>query len=171
MLSKDKADSLQRSLVVCMEKCNALQGRVQRLIEVKDTLLCQSIMHEAIPPNEELRKFIETPIFVYTKFPRKYTHRYRHLPRNYGSAFSIRHLAFFLWLGVFCPVPEGTRTERMKVELSNEACECSICSETVKRADPIWSCEGCYNIFHLQCIAMCMEASSEYTIEREICCM
>ncbi|XP_060580770.1 NF-X1-type zinc finger protein NFXL1-like [Ruditapes philippinarum] len=29
---------------------------------------------------------------------------------------------------------------------------CLVCIETIKKTDPIWSCEGCYAIFHIQCI-------------------
>ncbi|KAF6208238.1 hypothetical protein GE061_016690 [Apolygus lucorum] len=106
---KDKADNLQRSLVACREKCTDLQGRIRHLIDMKDTLYCQSIF-EVPQSNVEL-------------------------------------------------LPGGTRIERMIMELKTETTECSVCTENVKKQQHIWSCKNCYNIFHLECAAKCMDAT------------
>ncbi|CCW59580.1 unnamed protein product [Phytomonas sp. EM1] len=42
--------------------------------------------------------------------------------------------------------------QKIAGSLLNDVYECTICSETVKRNDSIWSCPCCYSVFHLICI-------------------
>ena len=40
----------------------------------------------------------------------------------------------------------------MTLELVHQKCECLICVSNIRNDSPIWSCDNCYNIFHLGCI-------------------
>ncbi|CAB0002232.1 unnamed protein product [Nesidiocoris tenuis] len=58
-------------------------------------------------------------------------------------------------------VPQASRIERMVLELTMEITECSVCTEMVNKAQSIWSCKNCYNIYHLSCANKCMQATSK----------
>ncbi|BES87499.1 Hypothetical protein NTJ_00304 [Nesidiocoris tenuis] len=108
---KEKATDILGAILACKEKCASLQCRIRQLIDMKDTLLCQSIQ-ECPSSNTEL-------------------------------------------------LPQASRIERMVLELTMEITECSVCTEMVNKAQSIWSCKNCYNIYHLSCANKCMQATSK----------
>lgn len=46
----------------------------------------------------------------------------------------------------------GTTHEYIVNSLQTKANVCLICIESVKKAEPIWNCSGCYTTFHITCI-------------------
>jgi len=46
----------------------------------------------------------------------------------------------------------GTTHEYIVNSLQTKANVCLICIESVKKAEPIWNCSGCYTTFHIMCI-------------------
>lgn len=42
--------------------------------------------------------------------------------------------------------------QEIQDKLTKNAVECMICYDMVRRSAPIWSCSGCFSIFHLTCI-------------------
>eukprot|EP00756_Hemistasia_phaeocysticola_P034292 Hpha_TRINITY_DN16514_c1_g3::TRINITY_DN16514_c1_g3_i1::g.133992::m.133992/K12236/NFX1; transcriptional repressor NF-X1 len=43
--------------------------------------------------------------------------------------------------------------EDIAERLESGAYECMVCTETVRRADQVWSCRTCYALFHLECVS------------------
>lgn len=37
-------------------------------------------------------------------------------------------------------------------QLTTEKYECMVCCEVVRIVAPVWSCQNCYHVFHLNCI-------------------
>ncbi|CAL8398842.1 unnamed protein product [Arctogadus glacialis] len=37
-------------------------------------------------------------------------------------------------------------------QLSQEKYECMVCCDVIRLMSPVWSCHGCYHVFHLNCI-------------------
>ena len=37
-------------------------------------------------------------------------------------------------------------------QLTTEKYECMVCCESVRVTAPVWSCQSCYHVFHLNCI-------------------
>lgn len=37
-------------------------------------------------------------------------------------------------------------------QLSEEKYECMVCCDVVRCMAPVWSCQSCYHVFHLNCI-------------------
>uniref|UniRef100_A0A8C4Z5I2 Nuclear transcription factor, X-box binding 1 n=1 Tax=Gadus morhua TaxID=8049 RepID=A0A8C4Z5I2_GADMO len=38
------------------------------------------------------------------------------------------------------------------LQLSQEKYECMVCCDVIRLMSPVWSCHGCYHVFHLNCI-------------------
>lgn len=51
-------------------------------------------------------------------------------------------------------VPESkeTQTGCLIEQLSEEKYECMVCCDVVRCMAPVWSCQSCYHVFHLNCI-------------------
>ena len=47
---------------------------------------------------------------------------------------------------------KDTQTGSMIEQLTEGMYECTVCCETVRCDSPIWSCQECYNVFHMRCI-------------------
>ncbi|XP_033639927.1 transcriptional repressor NF-X1-like [Asterias rubens] len=47
---------------------------------------------------------------------------------------------------------KDTQTGSMIEQLTEGTYECTVCCETVRCDSPIWSCQECYNVFHMRCI-------------------
>ncbi len=60
------------------------------------------------------------------------------------------------------PLLQQEGVERVKEHLlsaAGEAACCMICLESIRPADPVWSCSsGCYAVMHLPCIQVCQPA-------------
>ena len=44
------------------------------------------------------------------------------------------------------------QSDQLTQELTAETYECMVCYECVRGSHQVWSCEGCYHVFHLKCI-------------------
>lgn len=44
------------------------------------------------------------------------------------------------------------QSDELAQQLLAETYECMVCCDSVREKDQIWSCQGCYHIFHLRCI-------------------
>lgn len=63
---------------------------------------------------------------------------------------------------VVSPFPRGkqnhvlknmeTHTGSLIEQLTTEKYECMVCCELVRVTAPVWSCQSCYHVFHLNCI-------------------
>lgn len=51
-------------------------------------------------------------------------------------------------------VPESkeTQTGCLIEQLSGEKYECMVCCDVIRVMAPVWSCQSCYHVFHLNCI-------------------
>ncbi|XP_033841815.1 transcriptional repressor NF-X1 [Periophthalmus magnuspinnatus] len=51
-------------------------------------------------------------------------------------------------------VPESkeTQTGCLIEQLSEEKYECMVCCDIIRLMAPVWSCQSCYHVFHLNCI-------------------
>ncbi|XP_038626247.1 transcriptional repressor NF-X1 [Tachyglossus aculeatus] len=51
-------------------------------------------------------------------------------------------------------VPENkeTYTGSLIEQLTSEKYECLVCCEVIRMMVPVWSCQSCYHVFHLNCI-------------------
>ncbi|XP_075416143.1 transcriptional repressor NF-X1 isoform X1 [Tenrec ecaudatus] len=45
-----------------------------------------------------------------------------------------------------------THTGSLIEQLTAEKYECMVCCELVRVTAPVWSCQGCYHVFHLSCV-------------------
>lgn len=54
----------------------------------------------------------------------------------FSSSFAVSH---------FC-------TGSLIEQLTTEKYECMVCCEVVRIIAPVWSCQNCYHVFHLNCI-------------------
>lgn len=45
----------------------------------------------------------------------------------------------------------NVQSQIAEVELRGNDFECIICCDNIRRTNPIWYCDSCYNIFHLKC--------------------
>uniref|UniRef100_A0A8C6UGD8 Nuclear transcription factor, X-box binding 1 n=1 Tax=Neogobius melanostomus TaxID=47308 RepID=A0A8C6UGD8_9GOBI len=50
------------------------------------------------------------------------------------------------------PESNETQTGCLIEQLSEEKYECMVCCEIVRAVAPVWSCQSCYHVFHLNCI-------------------
>ncbi|NWU12271.1 NFX1 protein, partial [Cephalopterus ornatus] len=50
------------------------------------------------------------------------------------------------------PKNKETHTGSLIEQLTTEKYECMVCCEVVRIAAPVWSCQNCYHVFHLNCI-------------------
>lgn len=37
-------------------------------------------------------------------------------------------------------------------QLSEEKYECMVCCDIIRHMAPVWSCQSCFHVFHLNCI-------------------
>lgn len=37
-------------------------------------------------------------------------------------------------------------------QLSEEKYECMVCCDVIRLVAPVWSCQSCFHVFHLNCI-------------------
>jgi transcriptional repressor NF-X1 len=44
------------------------------------------------------------------------------------------------------------RAVEMIQALTDEAYECMVCYDFVRRRDPVWACEHCFAVFHSKCV-------------------
>ena len=44
------------------------------------------------------------------------------------------------------------QSDQLAQELTAGTYECMVCCDRVRGRDQVWSCEGCYHVFHLKCI-------------------
>lgn len=44
------------------------------------------------------------------------------------------------------------QSDQLAQQLTAGTYECMVCCECVRGRDQVWSCEGCYHVFHLKCI-------------------
>lgn len=57
--------------------------------------------------------------------------------------------------------------QELQEKLSKGAVECMICYDMIRRFAPIWSCSGCYSIFHLSCIKKWARAPTSTDLSAE----
>ncbi|XP_059705397.1 transcriptional repressor NF-X1 isoform X13 [Haemorhous mexicanus] len=50
------------------------------------------------------------------------------------------------------PKNKETHTGSLIEQLTTEKYECMVCCEVVRIVAPVWSCQNCYHVFHLNCI-------------------
>ncbi|XP_030060668.1 transcriptional repressor NF-X1 isoform X1 [Microcaecilia unicolor] len=50
------------------------------------------------------------------------------------------------------PKNKETHTGSLIEQLTTEKYECMVCCEVVRVIAPVWSCQSCYHVFHLNCI-------------------
>ncbi|XP_044151416.1 transcriptional repressor NF-X1 [Bufo gargarizans] len=50
------------------------------------------------------------------------------------------------------PKSKETHTGSLIEQLTAEKYECMVCCEVVRVMAPVWSCQSCYHVFHLNCI-------------------
>ncbi|XP_036595164.1 transcriptional repressor NF-X1 isoform X1 [Trichosurus vulpecula] len=50
------------------------------------------------------------------------------------------------------PKNKETHTGSLIEQLTTEKYECMVCCEVVRMMAPVWSCQSCYHVFHLNCI-------------------
>ncbi|XP_074549833.1 transcriptional repressor NF-X1 [Halichoeres trimaculatus] len=50
------------------------------------------------------------------------------------------------------PESKETQTGYLIEQLSAEIYECMVCCDIIKVMAPVWSCQSCYHVFHLNCI-------------------
>lgn len=50
------------------------------------------------------------------------------------------------------PESKETQTGCLIEQLSEEKYECMVCCDVIRRMAPVWSCQSCYHVFHLNCI-------------------
>ncbi|KYO26224.1 transcriptional repressor NF-X1 isoform C [Alligator mississippiensis] len=50
------------------------------------------------------------------------------------------------------PKNKETHTGSLIEQLTTEKYECMVCCEVVRIIAPVWSCQNCYHVFHLNCI-------------------
>ncbi|XP_053570563.1 transcriptional repressor NF-X1 [Bombina bombina] len=50
------------------------------------------------------------------------------------------------------PKNKETHTGSLIEQLTEEKYECMVCCEVVRVMAPVWSCQSCYHVFHLNCI-------------------
>lgn len=51
--------------------------------------------------------------------------------------------------------------ETLTDQLTRNAYDCMICVEKVRRTQPIWSCQKCFNVFHLNCLRKWANSSAD----------
>lgn len=52
-----------------------------------------------------------------------------------------------IWLTLKCVL-----TALLIEQLTAGTYECMVCCDTIRGQNAVWSCNGCYHIFHLRCI-------------------
>ncbi|KAI5660308.1 hypothetical protein M9H77_29101 [Catharanthus roseus] len=57
--------------------------------------------------------------------------------------------------------------QEIQDKLTRNAVECMICYDMVRRSAPIWSCSGCFSIFHLSCIKKWARAPTSVDLSAE----
>nr|XP_046227015.1 transcriptional repressor NF-X1 [Scatophagus argus] len=50
------------------------------------------------------------------------------------------------------PESKETQTGCLIEQLSEEKYECMVCCDVIRLMAPVWSCQSCYHVFHLNCI-------------------
>ncbi|XP_052457419.1 transcriptional repressor NF-X1-like isoform X3 [Carassius gibelio] len=50
------------------------------------------------------------------------------------------------------PKSKETQTGCLIEQLTEEKYECMVCCEVIRLIAPVWSCQSCYHVFHLNCI-------------------
>ncbi|XP_052417314.1 transcriptional repressor NF-X1 isoform X7 [Carassius gibelio] len=50
------------------------------------------------------------------------------------------------------PKSKETQTGCLIEQLTEEKYECMVCCEVIRVMAPVWSCQSCYHVFHLNCI-------------------
>uniref|UniRef100_K7FMW8 Transcriptional repressor NF-X1 n=1 Tax=Pelodiscus sinensis TaxID=13735 RepID=K7FMW8_PELSI len=50
------------------------------------------------------------------------------------------------------PRNKETHTGSLIEQLTTEKYECMVCCEVIRTIAPVWSCQNCYHVFHLNCI-------------------
>lgn len=55
---------------------------------------------------------------------------------------------------------EETQRDRLTEQLMKGTYECMVCCDRIKQQHAIWSCESCYNCFHLGCIKKWAKSST-----------
>ncbi|XP_059369674.1 transcriptional repressor NF-X1-like isoform X2 [Carassius carassius] len=50
------------------------------------------------------------------------------------------------------PKSKETQTGCLIEQLTEEKYECMVCCEVIRLMAPVWSCQSCYHVFHLNCI-------------------
>ncbi|XP_069015721.1 transcriptional repressor NF-X1 [Embiotoca jacksoni] len=50
------------------------------------------------------------------------------------------------------PKSKETQTGCLIEQLSEEKYECMVCCDVIRVMAPVWSCQGCFHVFHLNCI-------------------
>ncbi|XP_034562203.1 transcriptional repressor NF-X1 [Notolabrus celidotus] len=50
------------------------------------------------------------------------------------------------------PESKETQTGCLIEQLSEEKYECMVCCDIIRLMAPVWSCQSCYHVFHLNCI-------------------
>ena len=61
------------------------------------------------------------------------------------------------------------QSDQLTQELTAETYECMVCYECVRGGHHVWSCEGCYHVFHLKCIKKWASAPVLLDIDRGVC--
>ncbi|KAG8442538.1 hypothetical protein GDO86_011368 [Hymenochirus boettgeri] len=56
------------------------------------------------------------------------------------------------WKKNEAPKNKETHTGSLIEQLTAEKYECMVCCEVVRVMAPVWSCQSCYHVFHLNCI-------------------
>ncbi|XP_025070859.1 transcriptional repressor NF-X1 isoform X3 [Alligator sinensis] len=77
----------------------------------------------------------------------------RKLPLQEGHVSSLHFSKMQYWKKQSdVPKNKETHTGSLIEQLTTEKYECMVCCEVVRIIAPVWSCQNCYHVFHLNCI-------------------
>uniref|UniRef100_A0A8C5PKR3 Transcriptional repressor NF-X1 n=1 Tax=Leptobrachium leishanense TaxID=445787 RepID=A0A8C5PKR3_9ANUR len=81
----------------------------------------------------------------------------KHPPQDHHAKTSMHSGMGRQWKKPDIPKNKETHTASTKIcslieQLTAEKYECMVCCEAIRVMAPVWSCQSCYHVFHLNCI-------------------
>ncbi|KAG8572060.1 hypothetical protein GDO81_011896 [Engystomops pustulosus] len=76
----------------------------------------------------------------------------KHPPQDRASKSSVQPGFGRQWKKHDIPKSKETHTGSLIEQLTAEKYECMVCCEVIRVMAPVWSCQSCYHVFHLNCI-------------------
>ncbi|XP_075442086.1 transcriptional repressor NF-X1 [Ascaphus truei] len=76
----------------------------------------------------------------------------KHPPQDHAPKTSVQSGWSRQWNKHDMPKNKETHTGCLIEQLTTEKYECMVCCEVVRVMAPVWSCQSCYHVFHLNCI-------------------